>query len=346
MVAGACGPAGRRTRVSARARLVTFVVVAALIVAATAAYLVRDGAPRHPAQADPHLQLVPLAQIEGVPRIVFRNTGPGADYGRVAMVSRKDPSGARAMARPVCDRVAALAREMVCLRARTGVTSSYTATVTRAGRTLRTDERSGIPSRTRLSPGGTWVTTTAFVAGDSYTTAGFSTRTFITPVAGGRALHAEDFQLVHQGKAISPVDRNYWGVTFLDEDAFYLTVSFGGHTWLARGSIREHRVRTIRETAECPSVSPDHTRVAYKKRQGDGTWRIAVLDVRSGREQVLPGNRSVDDQVAWLGEDALLYALPRPGADAGRSDVWVVDADGSSVPRLLIRDAASPTVVP
>ncbi len=286
-----------------------------------------------------------MAQVEASPRIVFRHTGPGADYGHVGMVSLKDPSGPRAMTGTACDRVAAIALEMVCLRAGTGVTSTYTATVTRSGRTLRTDERPGIPSRTRLSPGGTWVTTTAFVAGDSYTTAGFSTRTFITPAAGGRSMHVEDFKLVHRGRAIAPVDRNYWGVTFVDEDEFYVTVSFGGHTWLARGSIRAHRVWTVRETAECPSVSPDHAHVAYKKRQRDGTWRIAVLDVHSGRELVLPGGRSVDDQVAWLGEDALLYALPRSGAEAGQSDVWRVDADGSSPPRLLIREAASPTVV-
>ena len=38
---------------------------------------------------------------------------------------------------------------------------------------------------------------------------------------------------------------------------------------------------TIRTDAECPSLSPDGTRVAYKKR-GDrarGDWRLAVLDI-------------------------------------------------------------------
>ncbi len=106
------------------------------------------------------------------------------------------------------------------------------------------------------------------------------------------------------------------GVTFVDEDAFYVTVSFGGATWLARGSVRAERIQTLRKTAECPAVSPDHDRVAYKKREGAG-WRIAVLDLASGREKVLPGRRSVDDQVAWLDDDTLLYSLPRTGAAQG-----------------------------
>jgi hypothetical protein len=326
-------------------RIATFVVVVAVILATTTAYFVRSRAQEGHGGRGAEAERVPLARVESVPRIVFRNTSPGADFGHVALVPRNDPRGPRAITALVCDRVAATAQEMACLRAGTGIASSYRAMVVRAGHVLRTDDRPGIPSRARLSPGGTLIATTAFVAGDSYTSAQFSTRTFITPVAGGHAMHVEDFQLVAHGDKIAPVDRNYWGVTFLDEDAFYVTVSFSGHTWLARGSVTDHTVTTVRETAECPSVSPDHTQVAYKKRQSDGTWRIAVLDLATGREHVLPGGRSVDDQVTWLGDDTLLYALPRTGAQSGQSDVWAVAAHGTSAPRLLIREASSPTVV-
>ena len=46
----------------------------------------------------------------------------------------------------------------------------------------------------------------------------------------------------------------------------------------------------IHDTAECPSLSQNETRVAYKKDFGDGVpdWRVAVLDLASGVETVLP----------------------------------------------------------
>ena len=329
----------------ARALGVTSVTALVLIVAAGCGGHSSDGSPRARAPSTPTAEAVAVGTVGPGPRIVFRSTVPGPEYGRVAMVGTDSPGGPRQYTRATCDRVAASGRELVCLRAATGTTSSYTATVWRGGTPVSSVQRPGVPSRARLSPGGTLTATTGFVDGDSYETTGFSTRTFITPVGGGRGMHLQDFQLVHRGQAIAPTDRNYWGVTFLDEDAFYVTASFDGHTWLARGSVRARRIWTTPRTAECPSVSPDHTHVAYKKKQHDGTWRIAVLDVASSREQLLPGDRSVDDQVAWLGNATILYTLPRSGADSGQSDVWAVSADGSSAPRLLIKEAGSPTVV-
>jgi hypothetical protein len=288
---------------------------------------------------------VPVAELDRAPRLVFRNTAVGPQYSRVAMVSLSAPGGPRAITPMTCDRVDARGPVVLCLRAHTSITSSYTARVVRGTRQLASTDRPGIPSRARFSPDGTLTATTAFVAGDSYKDSGFSTRTWITSVATGRGLHIEDFDLVHDGRHIAPVDRNYWGVTFLDDDAFYVTVAFGGNTWLARGSVHDRVVHTVRETAECPSVSPDHSRVAYKKRTKDGGWRVAVLDVASGAERVLPGGRSVDDQVAWLDDDTLMYALPRTGAQSGEFDVWAVRADASSAPRVLIPLASSPSVV-
>ena len=261
------------------------------------------------------------------------------------MVALADPSGPRAVTGTTCDRVDEDRGTSLCVEAQPGVTSAYSVTAERGSDRLLRVERPGIPSRARLSPKGTLAATTAFIAGDSYLSAGFSTRTYITPLSTGRGQHVENYTLVHQGKRIAPIERNYWGVTFVDEDAFYLTVSFGGDTWLARGSVRDRRVETIRQTAECPSVSPDHTRVAYKKRQGSGGWRIAVLDLAAGREMLLAEKRSVDDQVEWLDDDTILYALPLTGARSGESDVWAVAADGTSEPRRLIEQAASPAVV-
>jgi dipeptidyl aminopeptidase/acylaminoacyl peptidase len=334
--------------VSPRARVLALVVVVVAVVAGTAIYLVhahRRQEGSAPSAEVKSLALVPVAQLERVPRIVFRNTALGADYGRVAMAALADPGGARAVTSVKCDRVDAHGPELLCLQAHSTITSSYTTLVLNGSHRLLSTSRPGIPSRARFSPDGTLAATTAFVAGDSYTDSSFSTRTWITPVKTGRGLHLEDFDLVHDGRHIKPVDRNYWGVTFLDEDAFYATVSFSGHTWLVRGSVRDRTVQTVHATAECPSVAPGHTEVAYKKRQANGEWRVAVLDVASDKERLLPGSRSVDDQVAWLDDDTLIYALPRTGAHSGEFDVWAVAADGSTEPRLLIPLASSPDVV-
>lgn len=330
---------------SGRARWIAFAVVCVLAVtAAVMAIALHDGPGQGRRATTETVEQVPVAELESQPRIVFRNTA-GEGYGRVAMVALDDPAGPRGLTKMACDRVAAIDRETVCLQAKTGVTSSYIATVSRPGEEPLVVERPGIPSRARLSPEGSAMASTAFVAGDSYNSAGFSTRTWITSVETGRGLHVENFDLVHRGKQIEPIDRNFWGVTFLDEDDFFVTVGFGGDTWLARGSVSERSVQTVRRGAECPSVSPDHTRVAYKVRRSDRTWRVAVLDLASGRQQVLPGDRSVDDQVTWLDDDTLVYAVPRTGAESGSADVWSLAADASSPPKMLIPLASSPTVV-
>ena len=105
---------------------------------------------------------------------------------------------------------------------------------------------------------------------------------------------------------------------------------------------------SLRTDAECPSLSPDQTKIAYKKRldsKARGVWRLAVLDLRTGQESLLAEPRSVDDQVEWLDDGRLLYALSRPGSEATTSDVWVVPADGTGAPTVFIPEASSPAVV-
>ena len=94
-----------------------------------------------------------------------------------------------------------------------------------------------------------------------------------------------------------------------------------------------------------PVLSPDGTRVAYKKRQESGSWRLAVLNLASGVEFILPEERSVDDQVAWIDADTIAYAIPLTGQHSGEFDVWSTPADGSDSPKLLVQRASSPTVV-
>jgi hypothetical protein len=139
-----------------------------------------------------------------------------------------------------------------------------------------------------------------------------------------------------------------WGVTFVDDDTFYATAASGGKTWLVRGSLTGHTLTALREDVECPSLSPDHTRIAFKKRGSlpRGHWRLAVYDLATGHETLLAEQRSVDDQVEWLDDHTILYGMPRiapNGADT--ADVWAVPADGSGAARVFVHNAWSPAVV-
>jgi hypothetical protein len=101
---------------------------------------------------------------------------------------------------------------------------------------------------------------------------------------------------------------------------------------------------------ECPSLSPDGQRLAFKARDSDNgrlVYRLHTLVLDTEAEARLDGEtRSVDDQVAWLDDQHVVYALPearRP--TTGGMDVWVLEARPGAAPRLLLEQAASPAVV-
>lgn len=337
----------RRGRV--RARVLALAVVGFVLVAGTAAYLLHSReAQQRAIAAAPTQTTAPLTSIAAGPRIVFRNTAIGQDYGRVAMVRLQAPGGPRAFTGYSCDRVFAAAGRTLCLASDAGLVTTYTAkTWADAGGPATNLPLSGVPSRARLSPDGRLAATTSFVSGHSYAAGSFSTRTVISE-PGRSSLDLETFRMVHRGKAIRPVDRNFWGVTFArDGDGFFATVRFSGTTWLVRGRLSTRTVETMRSDAECPSLSPDGTHVAYKKRgdRAPGDWRLAVLDLRTQRERLLTEQRSIDDQVEWLDDDQILYGLPGAGSRAAETNVWMVRADGTGAPRLLIPQAWSPAVV-
>lgn len=286
-------------------------------------------------------------------RIVFRNTATGQGYGLVASVPLGDPGGARAITSVACDRVAAIQDEFSCLRSERGITPSYTATIyDNAGLEQEQWPLLGVPSRTRFSPDGTLVATTAFVTGHSYAAIGFSTDTSIHRTSDGEEVSGdlEDWTLYIDGKPSAPLDRNYWGITFIDDTTFYATVGMTtvGTTYLVKGDLASKTMRTVAESVECPSLSPDGTHIAFKRvtAGSDATvhWTPAVMDVETGQVRVLDvETRSVDDQIAWLDDDTLLYGLTND--TVGDSDVWKLAADGSSEPEVLIPHAWSPTVV-
>jgi hypothetical protein len=329
-------------------RISVFVAITLAVVLGVGAYayaeVQRTDRIRHTAPS------VPTTSEDPTPsgaRIVFRHTGLDEQYGTVAQVPLDDPGGARSFTHAACDRVYATAGTTSCLVTERGVVTHYRLDELAAdGSVLKSEDLPGIPSRTRLSPDGSLVATTTFVSGHSYMQVGFSTATEIRDVDGRSHGDLEKFQLTIDGKDVAPVDRNIWGVTFVDDNVFYATVGTGGSTYLVQGDLTARTLTSLRENAECPSVSPDGTHVAYKvARPGDPHWTFAVLDLATGEQTVLGGEtRNVDDQAEWLDDDTLLYGMPRED-EAGVTDVWAIDTRADARPELLIEQAWSPAVV-
>lgn len=239
-----------------------------------------------------------------------------------------------------CLRFYAAAGTGICLQAdKGGVQESYRAVVLDAHlKEVSAHPLAGIPTRARVSPGGHLVAWTVFVGGDSYAGTNFSTRTSLLDLRTGKLdASLEDFAIRKDGKAYRNTDVNFWGVTFAaDERTFYATLATGGQTYLVRGDLAERTVTTLRENLECPSLSPDGTRLVFKKRvpglSADAPWRLYVLDLASMQETPLAEERSVDDQVVWTDDRTVVYSLP---GDFG-ADLYAVPADGSGTPAPLM----------
>ncbi|MER8045462.1 TolB-like translocation protein [Streptomyces sp. NPDC094032] len=281
-------------------------------------------------------------------RLVFRNMATGPRRDRLVSVPSGTAAGATRTASDVsCLRFHAAAGTGVCLQATTALgRPAYRAQILDSGlRTLRTYPLAGIPSRARVSPSGRLAAWTVFVKGESYGSAFFSTRTSILDTRGWKLTpNLEEFAITLNGGPYRNSDVNFWGVTFAgDDDTFYATLSTREKTYLVRGSLAARSVTSLAENVECPSLSPDGTRVAYKKRVlgTAALWREHVMDLRTLKSTALAERRSVDDQAAWLDDRTLAYALPAEGR-TGVDDVWTVPADGTGAPRILLSDAQAP----
>ena len=298
-------------------------------------------------------EVAPAADAEAAatgPRIVFRNTALGPDFGLVAAVPLDDPGGARAIGDLSCERIDMTDSGGSCLQSERGMVTQYAwLDLDATMEPVHNEPLTGLPSRTRMSPDGTLTASTVFVAGHSYLDFGFSTATVVREVDGGKDWgNLERFALSIDGEPVKAHDRNIWGVTFVDDTTFYATVATGGTTYLAEGDLDARTLTSVRPGAECPSISPDGTRVAYKVDVAEGNdvrWVVAVLDLATGEERVLDrGGPSFDDQLEWLDDDTVLYGLPRADTP-GVTDVWSLDVDAETDPHLLIEQAWSPAVV-
>ncbi len=290
-----------------------------------------------------------IAEVRQGPHLVFRQTRQDRTYGQAVLAPLDGPNEARVPTSLACERVHVAATRGVCLQADRGVITTYRAVIFDEAFAPRHEiALPGVPSRVRVSPDGSRAGITVFVNGDSYAAGNFSTRTLIVDTATGQILgNLEDFAITRDGRPFKAVDFNFWGVTFADRSRFYATLATGGHTYLIEGDVESRRGRTLRDGIECPSLSPDRTRVAFKKRIREGVrlvWRIGVLDLASLEETLVADSRNVDDQAEWLDNHHVVYGLPS-ATTPGSSDVWAAPANGSGAPSMLVKDAWSPAIV-
>jgi hypothetical protein len=276
--------------------------------------------------------------------LAFINRVPGDEYGRVGYI---DARGERHVTELECDRLDINEAGGICLSASAGFGGGGRGLLLDAGFNAQLKFGVNQPSRAAVSPDGGVVSWTGFTRGHSYLVPGeFATTTQLISVDRGVGANLETIFATFDidGDPLIAEDRNYWGVTFLDNDRFYATVGYENTTAIVAGQVSNSRLDIVYENASCPEVSPDGRTIVAKEFR-DGRFQLVAIDVVSGTRRDLGETRSVDDQVEWADDDNILYALPN--ADEGTDaqpvfDVWALNVAPGSEPQLVIPFADSP----
>jgi hypothetical protein len=290
-----------------------------------------------------------LSSPPAAPYLMFLSVASDDSFHHVSLASLTSLSNAY-VTPLTCERVYFSVDRGICLNSE----AQGTATVWFADVFDRSFQRlfrlplAGTPSRVRLSPDGRRAAATMFETGHAYDEHGFSTRTTMIDTHTGESKgDLEQFSVFRDGELVSAEDFNFWGATFAnDNDTFYATLQTASVSYLIKGSVERRTVEVLRPGVECPSLSPDNRRIAFKKRigtQSRGWWQIAVLPLDTLTDTlVATETRSVDDQVEWIDSDRVAYHLTGGSTAA---DLWAVRVDGSAPPELLRAASYSPAVV-
>ena len=338
-------PARRDPRRVALALVVTGSVAVAVGYGAWAVYRSRSsGRPMATGSAETGRALLGRSDAT----LMFRSD-VGEYSGQVALVPVEAPEAARAILPLRCRRLHFAGGRGLCLAEGPGFASTYDAYIFGPDfEILHRVTLSGTPGWTRVSPDGRYGAITSFtfshsMSGHSHSHGSSSIATVLLDLASGAKLgNLGEFTVLRDGQRFNAMDFSFWCVTFApDGHGFYATLSTGGETYLVEGDIAARQMRVLRANVECPSLSPDGTRLAFKKRVGGPlggpAWRFHVLELATMTETPLAEMRSIDDQIEWLDDRNVLYQVAQ--------DIWTVPADGSGEPRKFMWRAVSPAVI-
>ena len=308
---------------------------AALVAAGYTGLAVR----RNARSASPESSVALLQDLPPRPYLVVRSTAPGETWRRLVLAPLGAPDAAAYVTPLACERAYFAGNRGVCLVEEIDglVMRHYADIFDEHFVRLHRLPLTGLPSRTRVAPNGRRAGITVFESGHSYSQAGFSTRTTIVDTMAGKSLgDLEQFTIWRDQRRFQSADFNFWGVTFArDSNRFYATLASGGTKYLIDGNVDTREGKVVRTGVECPSLSPDETRIAYKYAMGGaGNWQLRIHDLRTGTDVSLTAEtRSVDDQVDWLDNDHVMYHI----TGARGADIWVLRTDNTEAPRMLRR---------
>lgn len=286
-------------------------------------------------------------------RIFFRYSGVDRNYGKVAFVDAGQVGQPQFVEGLTCEVVYVAGERGICLAAEYRILGTFVARLfdARTFAVLGKVPVKGVPSRARVAVNGKLAASTVFTSGHGYDSVSFSTQTLLIDVPSAKIIaDVESFSVQRDGKPFKNRDFNFWGVTFSpDAQHFYATLSTQRQHFLVKGDIAARSAVVIHENVECPSLSPDGKRIAYKKRlnrTGNVAWQLHVLDLATGKDTPLAEKRSVDDQLEWLNDEFVLYTVADSQTRATPvTNVWRIAADGNAPPELFLKSASSPAVV-
>ena len=238
----------------------------------------------------PRIAPAPIAAVTSVPStppsIMFRITALGEAHGRLGVTPLAEGDRLPTVTALSCERLHFSVDRGVCLTAERGMFTSYGATVFDSDfQTLHRLRLGGLPGRgarhpRRSSRGHHRVRERALLRGAATSDTHVVHR---PPHWRARArehgdVHGAARRRHHPGSGLQLL-----GGHLLRETAIGSTRRSGraGQTYLIEGNLEPREARVVRGGVECPALSPDNTRVAFKKRTGGVisavTWRLRRL---------------------------------------------------------------------